>query len=932
MSNAADARSVSAALLTGLGSVVFLANAGLLVLQLLAGRFLAPFIGSSVETWTSVIGVFLTGIALGNHIGGRIADRSPSTRTLGILLVLGGLSSLSMILLWVVCQSSGFDRMFGLGPRIPVLAALFCLPPAFVLSLITPLTIKLMLPDVTKAGRIAGLVFALSTLGCLVGNYATGFWLMANYTLNTITVGVAAALFLMAIPMFLVGYRLTPAAIARADAATAPAAAAEDPLGFKKDIRRAFAVVFIASFCGMSLELTASRVLAPVLGVSLYSWTGIIGVMLAGTACGNYLGGVLADRGAIVGLQRFALLIGAAIGFAAGPAFVRTFRLDGYPFEDSPELWTIRVVGVVVGLGLVAWVVRYSGQRAGQFMAILGLGAAIGFAAAHPVVRSFGRVFGGADISDAFAETNASVGFDVGSLVVHLLGAATGGVIALGLLYEPEKAGKPASRQTTLTACLFAGGVFAALVVLLAIMFQNPSLHIYSKLTGSDIVWNILTWTFLLFFLPMLCLGTVSPQVIRLSIADTAHAGRVAGTIYAWSTVGAIVGTFATGYFLIGWIGMYRVLFAVALVLMVLTMFLGRLWTKPALLYGGSIVLGVGVVGMVFFGFGRAGFDMETKYYAIKVSDVYEHSDDVEVPKYKTLALDLLVHSYVKPWDPTWLGYEHEQIQCEITRYYRSQGRTGVLVIGGGGYTYPRWVEHVLPDVEVDVVEIDPGVTEMAHRELGLSRETRIRSHHMDGRQFVRERAPTGHYQLVVQDAVNDLSVPYHLMTKEYNDAVKETLAPGGAYLLTLIDSIEEGELWRAAVATMRQTFAHVELLDPENFQTDSNGRITGRHVYVIYGADHALPLADIRAVAREARVIDVLRRTPAADLMDPTSESLVRIGQWMMRSRSFCYVLAPDRLERHVNARPAVILTDQYAPVDNLMSSVFRERSRVGH
>ena len=46
-------------------------------------------------------------------------------------------------------------------------------------------------------------------------------------------------------------------------------------------------------------------------------------------------------------------------------------------------------------------------------------------------------------------------------------------------------------------------------------------------------------------------------------------------------------------------------------------------------------------------------------------------------------------------------------------------------------------------------------------------------SHHMDGRQFVQERAPTGHYQLIVQDAVNDLSVPYHILTKEYNDAVK---------------------------------------------------------------------------------------------------------------------------------------------------------------
>src|SRR6476619_2024158 len=102
-------RVVPPKMLVGLGAVVFLANAGLLVLQLLGGRYLAPFIGSSVETWTSVIGVFLTGIALGNHFGGRVADRSPSTRSLGILLVLGALSSLSFILWWYVCHGTGFD-------------------------------------------------------------------------------------------------------------------------------------------------------------------------------------------------------------------------------------------------------------------------------------------------------------------------------------------------------------------------------------------------------------------------------------------------------------------------------------------------------------------------------------------------------------------------------------------------------------------------------------------------------------------------------------------------------------------------------------------------------------------------------------------------------------------------------------------------------
>src|SRR3954468_2197872 len=75
--------------LLGVGAVVFLANAALLVLQLVASRLLAPFIGSDLYTWTSIIGVFMAGIALGNAYGGRLADRSPTPRTLAVLLAIG---------------------------------------------------------------------------------------------------------------------------------------------------------------------------------------------------------------------------------------------------------------------------------------------------------------------------------------------------------------------------------------------------------------------------------------------------------------------------------------------------------------------------------------------------------------------------------------------------------------------------------------------------------------------------------------------------------------------------------------------------------------------------------------------------------------------------------------------------------------------------
>ncbi len=907
---------LSPALLTGLGAVVFLANAGLLVLQLLAGRYLAPFIGSSVETWTSVIGVFLTGIALGNHFGGKIADRSPNSRTLGLLLLLGGVSSLSMLVGSILCHKTGFDSVFPLTARIPILAGLFCLPPAFVLSLITPLTIKLMLSDVTKAGRVAGVVFAVSTLGCLLGNYATGFWLMADYTLDAISIGVACGLALLSVPMFFTSFAAPPSTVA------APSKIVEhDPLGFKRDIRLAYAVVFISSFCGMSLELTASRVLAPVLGVSLYSWTGIIGVMLAGTACGNYLGGVLADKGYAAALKRFAILMAALVGFAATPVFLRSFSYLGHPLAETPQgepamLYDYRIAGALIAVLLVLGANAMSGMRMGKVAILFASGAALGWLLAFPVTRSFDWILHfKADTLLFDPEKPDQTAYLLNALVVHLAGAVGGGLIALGLLYETPDTADTRPKPLSLTVCFFLAALFVGLVVIGNGMIQNPRLKLYGLLMGPDLVLNIVTITFLLFFLPMVFLGAVSPQVIRFSIRDTAHAGRTAGSIYAWSTTGAIVGTFVAGYFLIGALGMARVLYGIAFVLMLLTFVIGRLWRHTSMLFVGSIILGGALTGLIATKFGGGNYTLETKYYAIAVRD----KDDEGL--IKTMSLDLLVHSYVKMGDPSFLGYQHEEIQGELVRYAHAKGQANVLIIGGGGYTFPRWVEHMLPDVAVDVVEIDPGVTEVAHSELGLSRQTAIKSHHMDGRQYIREKAPKGHYQLVIQDAVNDLSVPTHLMTKEYNDAVKATLAPDGAYLLTLIDSIEYGELWRAAVATMRESFPHVVMLAPNGFSEK-----TGRNVYVIYGSDVPLDLAGVRKVT--AAFNEQLAATPEglATLGTVFSPMLTAAAD-AVRQRDYSKTFDKEEMDKVLAERPALILTDQYAPVDNLMGGVFLNR-----
>src|SRR5262245_8427480 len=157
MSTAVAPTSVSIPLpvgrLVGIGTVIFFANAALLVLQLVASKLLAPFIGSSLWTWTGVIGVFLTGIAFGNGFGGRIADRYPTLRTLAILLALGAIAALWMLVFPTFLGSSGMHKSLELKSRIIVLATVLCLPAGFVLSLLTPLAIKLGLPDVAHTGR-----------------------------------------------------------------------------------------------------------------------------------------------------------------------------------------------------------------------------------------------------------------------------------------------------------------------------------------------------------------------------------------------------------------------------------------------------------------------------------------------------------------------------------------------------------------------------------------------------------------------------------------------------------------------------------------------------------------------------------------------------------------------------------------------------------
>src|SRR5688500_11896082 len=87
----------SAWLLPGWLVLAFTASCATLVLELVAGRLLAPFVGVSLYTWTSIIGVMLAGVSLGSWLGGRLADRRPDARLLGQLFLLGGVATIATL-------------------------------------------------------------------------------------------------------------------------------------------------------------------------------------------------------------------------------------------------------------------------------------------------------------------------------------------------------------------------------------------------------------------------------------------------------------------------------------------------------------------------------------------------------------------------------------------------------------------------------------------------------------------------------------------------------------------------------------------------------------------------------------------------------------------------------------------------------------------
>jgi MFS family permease len=180
-------------------ATVFVSSFCIMVLELVAGRLIARYLGSSLYTWTSVIGVVLAGISIGNYIGGRFADRFRPANTLVILFTLCAAACLVTIAANNLIGNLTWPRQFNWPARILLhVTAVFLLPSAL-LGTISPVVAKMALEKGLPTGRTVGDIYACGAAGSILGTFATGYYLIAMMGTVSIVYSVAAVMILMAL-------------------------------------------------------------------------------------------------------------------------------------------------------------------------------------------------------------------------------------------------------------------------------------------------------------------------------------------------------------------------------------------------------------------------------------------------------------------------------------------------------------------------------------------------------------------------------------------------------------------------------------------------------------------------------------------------------------------------------------------------------------
>ncbi|MEX2291345.1 MAG: fused MFS/spermidine synthase [Mycobacteriales bacterium] len=301
-----------------------------------------------------------------------------------------------------------------------------------------------------------------------------------------------------------------------------------------------------------------------------------------------------------------------------------------------------------------------------------------------------------------------------------------------------------------------------------------------------------------------LVLSLVPPGVVKLRLRTLAETGSTVGRLSATGTLGALAGTFLTGFVLLSALPTSRLLLLTGGVLLVAGIAGMVVLRGPHLPLAAAVVLAAVTASWLVLADGPCQY--ETRYYCATVEA------DTARDGGRVLVLDGLRHSYVDLGEPEHLEFRYTQrIADAITQ--QPAGPLTALHLGLGGGSLPRHLAAVRPGSRSTVLEVDPGIPEIGRARLGLRDVPGLSVVVGDARTSIAAQ-PAGAYDVVVGDAFGSLAVPWHLTTAEMVAEVRRVLRPGGVYALNVID-FPPMSFARAETATLLAAFADVAVLAP---------------------------------------------------------------------------------------------------------------------
>jgi len=385
--------------------------------------------------------------------------------------------------------------------------------------------------------------------------------------------------------------------------------------------------------------------------------------------------------------------------------------------------------------------------------------------------------------------------FNYSSVITVILAALSIGYYAGGKLADK----KPSLRL--FYGIILCGGLTVLLMQLVNERYLAAISGHFSMMIGPLVSASIL------FFIPALLLGTLSPFAIKLMKvhAPDEGVGSVSGKVFFWSTAGSIVGSLAAGFILIPHVGIDRIVISAGIAMSVLGFLALTLMKTEAR----KVVVAVVAIALLTY----AAIDQISK----KGPDVLFERDGTYkklVVKRMTNPLDQRTYlTLFQDLSPSgWMYEDSDEHVVGYTKYYGlyklfAPEAKDILAIGGGGYVVPKSYYNDIPDATIDVVEIEPTLFDLGKRYFRVPTSDRLRNHVTDGRRFL--KGSEKQYDVIYSDAYFSFAtVPHHLATKEFFELAKSKLNDGGVFIGNFFGDLNQRP--DSLIYTAMKTFSSV--------------------------------------------------------------------------------------------------------------------------